>query len=105
MGLLFPVDLKQIDRFEKQNDSLSINVFGYANSVYPLRISKFDREKQVDLLLLVSDEDKQHYCLIKSMSRLLSMQTSKHKEKCFICRRCLNSFKLGGVTSQAYRLL
>ena len=94
-GITFPVDLKQIDRFEKQNDSLSINVFGYANSVYPLRISKFDREKQVDLLL-VSDEDKQHYCLIKSMSRLLSMQTSKHKEKCFICRRCLNSFNSEG---------
>ena len=95
-GITFPVDLKQIDRFEKQNDSLSINVFGYVNSVYPLRISKFDREKQVDLLLLVSDEDKQHYCLIKSMSRLLSMQTSKHKEKCFICRRCLNSFNSEG---------
>ena len=94
-GITFPVDLKQIDRFEKQNDSLSINVFGYANLVYPLRISKFDREKQVDLLL-VSDEDKQHYCLIKSMSRLLSMQTSKHKEKCFICRRCLNSFNSEG---------
>ena len=94
-GITFPVDLKQIDRFEKQNDSLSINVFGYANSVYPLRISKFDREKQVDLLL-VSDEDKQHYCLIKSMSRLLSMQTSKHKEKCFICRRCYNPFNSEG---------
>ena len=26
------------------------------------------------------------------MSRLLSMQTSKHKEKCFICRRCINPF-------------
>ena len=94
-GITFPVDLKQIDRFEKQNDNLSINIFGYVNSVYPLRISKFDREKQVDLLL-VSDEDKQHYCLIKSMSRLLSMQTSKHKEKCFICRRCLNSFNSEG---------
>ena len=81
-GITFPVNLKQIDRFEKQNDSLSINVFGYANSVYPLRISQFDREKQVDLLL-VSDENKQHYCLIKSMSRLLSMQTSKHKGKVF----------------------
>ena len=30
------------------------------------------------------------------MSRLLSMQTSKHKEKCFICRRCLNSFNSEG---------
>ena len=94
-GITFPVDLKHIDRFEKQNDSLSINVFGYVNSVYPLRISKFDREKQVDLLL-VSGEDKQHYCLIKSTSRLLSMQTSKHKKKCFICRRCLNSFNSEG---------
>ena len=34
-------------------------------------------KNQVDLLL-VSDEDKQHYCLIKSMSRLLSNQASKH---------------------------
>ena len=28
-GIIFPVDLKQIDRFEKQNPTISVNVFGY----------------------------------------------------------------------------
>ena len=37
-GLPFPVDLKQIKIFEKFNPQISINVFGFEESVYPLRI-------------------------------------------------------------------
>ena len=29
-------------------------------------------------LLLISDDTKQHYCWIKDISKLLSLQTSKH---------------------------
>ena len=39
-GLKFPVDLKQIAIFEKLNPEISINVFGYEETIYPLRISK-----------------------------------------------------------------
>ena len=69
-----PVCLENIDKFEKSN-ALSVNVFGYEKGyVYPLRISSKQRER-VDLLL-ISDDKKQHYCLIKSLSRLLASQVS-----------------------------
>ena len=44
-GLKFPVDLKQIKIFEKNNPSISINVFGFEDEVYPLKISK---EKKIN---------------------------------------------------------
>ena len=94
-GITFPAALNQIGKFEKQNPTISVNVFEYKISVYPLRISEHEREKQVDLLL-VSDEDKQHYCLIKSMSRLLSNQASKHGHVMHFCRRCYNPFNSEG---------
>ena len=43
-------------------------------------------------LLLISDDEKQHYCMIKSMSRLLSSQTTKHNGKRWFCDYCLNGF-------------
>ena len=43
-------------------------------------------------LLIISDDEKQHYCVIKSKSRLLSTQTSKHKGKRWFCNYCLNGF-------------
>ena len=76
-GLKFPVDLKQIIIFEKLNPQISINVFGFEGDVYPLRLSKSESEQTINLLL-ISDGEKQHYCLIKSLSRLLSSQMSKH---------------------------
>ena len=59
--------------------NVNVNVFGNENVVYPLRISKqnYKRESTVNLLL-ISDDTKQHYCWIKDISKLLSLQTSKH---------------------------
>ncbi|WAR09942.1 hypothetical protein MAR_035018, partial [Mya arenaria] len=91
-GIEYPVTLKAIDRFERENATISVNVFGYENKdVYPLRISKHDPYTCVNLLLIDAGE-KQHYCLIKSMSRLLSAEWSKNGHKRHYCYRCLNSF-------------
>ena len=90
-GLKFPVDLKQIRIFEKLNPQISINVFGFEGDVYPLRLSKSESEQTINLLL-ISDEEKQHYCLIKSLSRLLSSQMSKHGHTKSFCLNCLNHF-------------
>ena len=88
-GIVYPVQLNALDKFERQNPTISINVFGYEESVlYPLRVSKCEDRVSVDLLLIYDDE-KRHYCLIKSMSRLLSSQTSKKKVKHHYCLRCL----------------
>ena len=37
-------------------------------------------------------EKKQHYCLINSLSRLVSNKLTKHHGSLNICRRCLNLF-------------
>ena len=88
-GIEFPVSLKQIDKFENHNP-YAINVFGYERVVYPLRISK--KKNQVINLLLIANEETNHFCWIKNMSRLISKQASDHNGKRYFCYRCLNSF-------------
>ena len=89
-GIEFPVSLKQIDKFEKQNP-YAINVYGYEGDVYPLKISKKHKTHVINLIL-ISNDDTNHYCWIKNMSRLLSSQVNKHKSKMHFCYGCLNSF-------------
>ncbi|XP_065678520.1 uncharacterized protein LOC136093437 [Hydra vulgaris] len=61
-------------------------------SVYPLRRSKNINSKyQIDLLLISNDESN-HYCLIKDLSRVLSSQISEHNGKNHFCRNCLQAF-------------
>ena len=85
-----PVSIKQIDKFERQNN-YAINVFGYEDSkVYPLRLSK--KDSQVVDLLLITDETTNHYCWIKNRGRLFSGQVSKHGHARFFCDRCIGNF-------------
>ena len=83
-GKDYPVRLKDITKFEKQNPTISVTVLGYIDwgKVYPLRNSEyvFDR-KHVVVLILIEEDEVNHYCLVKSLSRLLTSQVSKHKEK------------------------
>ena len=90
-GIAYPVQLNALDKFERQNPTISINVFGYEESVYPLRVSKCEGREVVNLLL-ISDEEKRHYCIIKSMSRLLSSQSSTDEHTLHYCPRCINHF-------------
>ena len=90
-GIEFPVSLKQIDKFEKQNN-YAINVLGYEGVVYPLRLSKNNCEQVINLLL-IANEETNHYCWIKNMSRLLSKNINNHQHKRHFCYRCLNSFQ------------
>ena len=92
-GLKFPVNFSDINKFENHNSSISVNVFGYEKLIYPLRINKhnYKRESTVNLLL-ISDNTKQHYCWIKDISKVLSLQTSKHGHVGHVCFRCLNTF-------------
>ena len=91
----YPVSLKDINKFESLNSELAISVFAYDEDykIYPLRISDHDNRLHKIKLLLITEEDKTHYCLIKNMSRLVVSQTNKHKGVIFICDRCLNHFK------------
>ena len=91
-GLTFPMTLSHIDKFERQNRHLSINVFGFeASEIIPLRITKnTGRQKHVNLLL-IKYNGLSHYCLITNFNRFL-YRTKKHKERKYFCYFCLNAF-------------
>ena len=90
-GIDFPVSLKDIDKFEKNNPEIGVNVFGYDKSVHILRINKTDPQNAIDLLS-ITNEEKQHYCWIKKFSKLIRSQVTKHEHKAYFCKRCLNHF-------------
>ena len=92
-GIRYPVSLKDINKFEKQNPTISITVLGYeGKSVYPLRNSdNTDMEQNIILMLIEKDEVK-HYCLVKNISRLLATQAPKNNGKLYFCFNCLNTF-------------
>ena len=87
-GIHYPVNFRAIDRFEHLNPNISISVLGYNKEerVYPLRISKctkHTKRKHDIVLLLIKDGEKSHYCLVKTISALLSSQINNHDHKRF----------------------
>ena len=92
-GIEYPVSLKDIDKFERQNPSISITVLGYeGKSVCSYRNSNNTNREHDVILILIEEEGVNHYCLVKNLSRLLSSQVSKHDGKKYFCKRCLNLF-------------
>jgi len=70
----FPMPRKDITKFEKQNPSISVNVFGYEGGIYPLRISEQPEGTiHVDLFLIANEEGMQHYCWINDKNCSLTI--------------------------------
>ena len=94
-GIEFPTPCteKQLKTFEKNND-VSILVFGHeGDDIIPLYVPRERREKVVRLFFQKSKDGKNsHYCVIKSMSRLVSSQLRNHHAKTYVCDYCLNAF-------------
>jgi hypothetical protein len=108
-GITFPMTVQQIDKFEKLNPDISINVLhlDQEKSIVPLFTTKCrGRKYQVNLLLLsqncarkngkvVPDRDGTivltHYTLIKNLSKLFSTRTAS-KAKTFVCTYCLHRY-------------
>ena len=89
-GIEFPVSVKQYNKIEIQN-SININVFGYENKqTYPIYVSKEKFENVMNLLLISEDENK-HYCLIKDFNRFMYRKT-RNKNKKHFCMHCLQCF-------------
>ena len=92
-GIVYPVSLKDLNKFDKQNPTISITVLGYeGKSVYPLRNSvNTDRDHNI-ILMLIEEGGVKLYCLVKNISRLLACQVPKNNGKHYFCLRCLNPF-------------
>ena len=86
-GIEFPVSQKQYNKIETQN-SIRIKVFSYEKEQpFPIHISKEKFEDQMNLLLITEDE-KKHYVLIKDFDAFMYNQ-SKHF--CMFCLQCFSS--------------
>ena len=92
-GIDFPTPVSQIDRLERQNHALSINVFGWEDGrVVVHRISEKDGKIPRINLMLVKQGENTHYCLVKRLSALLYDQ-NRHNESKHFCERCLHGYK------------
>ena len=81
--------ITDIDKFEKLNNQLSINVFEYTededndNKLVPLYISKnVENRRSIDLILY-----KNHYILLKKLHVFIGKPDNS-----FVCRNCLSSY-------------
>ena len=90
-GIGFPVSVKDIKEFEFRNQ-ISINLLAIDDrEIYICR--KGGNYECIINLMLITENNRKHYVAIKSLSRLLSSQNTKHKEKEYFCMNCLQGFK------------
>jgi len=93
---------RRIPKFEKNNNNVSINVYGLEKKfhppkkyptyeVFPLRVANEEKSDHLDLLL-VTEGDNAHYVYISNFSRLVRHQKTAHNGHIIFCKRCFTSF-------------
>ena len=87
----FPTPVNQIDRLEKQNPNIAINVFGWEGRVIVHRISEKGGEIPRINLMLTTEGENTHYSLVKRLTALLYDQ-NRHNESKHFCERCLHGY-------------
>ena len=89
-GIEFLVFVKDIKKFEFRNQ-ISINLLVIeGKQIYICR--KGGNYERIINLMLITGNNRKHYVAIKSLSRLLSSQNTKHKGKEYFCMNCLQGF-------------
>ena len=95
-GLTFPMETKQISKFEDQNPAISVNVLYFERETKDFTVEykspHLDRKHQVNLLLLDEENtSKRHYVRITNLSKLVAHRT-KHDGATHVCISCLHPF-------------
>ena len=73
----------------QNNISINLYVVESKNSIQPLlTCSQNEKMSNHVNLLLIEEEDKSHYGYIKSVTKLVSNQLTKHEKRQFIWKRC-----------------
>ena len=80
-GVKYPVDIKEIDKFEHQNN-ITVNVYGCENKkIFPLRITTTGIGRHCMNLSYITAGETSHYVLLKDLNRLISRQNNNHNDK------------------------
>ena len=95
-GLKFPMETKQISKFEDQNPTISVNVLYFERETKDFTVEykspHLGRKHQVNLLLLDEENtSKRHYVCITNLSKLVAHR-SKHNGATHVCISCLHPF-------------
>ena len=90
-GIGFPVSVKDIKKFEFKN-RISINLLVTEDRQIYICKKGGNYEHTINLML-ITESNRKHYVAIKSLSRLLHSQNTKHEEKEYFCMNCLHGFK------------
>ena len=91
-GIDFPTPVSQIDKLERQNPNLALNVFGWENEqVLVHRISEKDGSIPRINLMITKQGENTHYSWVKRLTALLYDQ-NRHNESKHFCERCLHGY-------------
>ena len=92
-GIDFPTPVSQIDKLERQNPNLAINVFGWEKgNVVVYKISEKGGEIPRINLMMTAQGENTHYSYVKRLTALLYDQ-NRHNESKHFCERCLHGYK------------
>ena len=73
-GIQYPVDIKDIGKYEHQNN-ISVNLYGYEDKkIFLLHITTMTVARHHVNLLYITAGETSHYVLVKDLSRLVSSQ-------------------------------
>jgi len=99
-GLSFPLPVKDVVKFEKLNPDIAVSVLAYEErELIPLYVSPHHDRKHTIPLLLLSDQNTHHYCLVKNLSRLVAGRTKHSGGQTFVCPYCFHCFSQEHVLS------
>ena len=87
-GIDFPTPVSQIDKLERQNPNLAINMFGWEKErVIIHRLSEISRIN----LMITKQGENTYYSWVKRLTALLFDQNKDRNSKHF-CKRCLHGY-------------
>ena len=94
-GIQYPIDIKNINKFEHQNN-ISVNVYGYEDKkIFLLHITTMTIASHHANLLYIPTNKTSYHVLVKDLSKLVLRQYNNDNNKRYFCQYCLH-----GCTSE-----
>ena len=91
-GIDFPTPVSQIDKLERQNQNLAINVLGWEKELVVVhRLSEKGGDIPRINLMITKQGENTHYSWVKRLTALLYDQGKNSNSKHF-CERCLHGY-------------
>jgi hypothetical protein len=92
-NIFYPAGYDDIETFETNNNNTQINIFNYDEEKDNINILRKSNTKGHDIinLLLIKNEEKEHYIYIKNISSLLRNNKEHSKITCEKCFRALTA--------------